>query len=125
MEAPDKTWSSLLLELNMVSDSLSWLVLEVVVCDWLDVLELAEEFLEVLSLLMEELLDFLREFLLVGVSLVASALDDVGDVDDDEGGGTSVFLVVLFLEGSVGSHLTRAAFVERLESVLGVPRLKM
>lgn len=74
----------------------------------------------VLSLLMEELRDFLREFLLVGVSLVASVLDDVGD---DEGGETSVPLTVLFLVGSVGSHLTRAAFVERLESVLEVPRL--
>lgn len=77
---------------------------------------MAEEFLEVLSLLMEEFRDFLREFLLVEVSLVAS-------VFDDEGGGTSGLLTVLFLVGNCGSHLTRAAFVVRLDNVLEVPRL--
>lgn len=117
-EELDTTLSSLSLELSGVSDSLSLLELEEAASDLLGESELGEEFLEELSLLTEELRDFLEEVLLPVVLLVVSVLEDADDGHEMFSGLFLLFL--LFVVGNIGSHLTRAAFVDRLASVFEV-----
>lgn len=86
-------------------------------CVLLDEWELEEVFSEELSLLSVELPSFLTKVLLPAVLSVVLALEEVVDEGDDV--FSAIFLLFLFfVVGSIGSHLTRAAFVERLVSVL-------
>lgn len=117
-EVPDTTLSSLSLVLSAVSDSLSLLELEEAASDLLGESELAEEFLVALSLPKEELRDFLEVVLLPVELLVVSVFEDADDGDEMFSGLFLLFL--LFEVGSIGSHLTRAAFVDLLASVFEV-----
>lgn len=86
-------------------------------CDRLGVLGWEEEFSGELSLQNEEFPSFLTTVLLLVELLVALALK-VADESDDALFSLIFLLFLFFVVGSIGSHLTRAAFVERLVSVL-------
>lgn len=91
------------------------------VCGLLGALEWEVEFSVEPSLLMAVLRDFLSEALpwLLGMTEVLVS-GEAGDDSDDTVFVSVVFLLILLFEvvGSIGSHLTRAAFVERLVIVV-------